>query len=185
MTGPLTDEQLAGMPERGPVGYHCDHSDEPPFNARTHHDWEYVDGEGYVFQHMPDTVRALSFPRGYLSPEQQAERCPRAVPVYAVDVPALAAEVERLHALLASQQEEANASLRKLADENRRLRYAQNVLKATLTHNLDAADCQLREARQAELSPCQRKAPEPHETCAACELLARLDAQTDTTGSAE
>lgn len=95
MTTELTTERLTEIRKRGPVGYHCDHSDEP-YDARTHHEWEYAEDEGLVFQHMPDVVSSHRGPRDYLSPEQQGQRCPRALPVYDADVPALLAEVDQL-----------------------------------------------------------------------------------------
>ncbi|MEU3665806.1 hypothetical protein [Streptomyces virginiae] len=64
-----------------PVGYYCDHSDEP-HDARTHHDWEWVEGEGLVFTHQPNTINAQLGPRDYLKPEDRDRQCPRAVPVY-------------------------------------------------------------------------------------------------------
>lgn len=82
-----------------PVGYYCDHSDEP-HDARTHHDWEFVEGEGFVFQHGPNTNSAFTYvDRPYLKPENREQRCPRAVPVY--PGPAVEAELERLRDELA------------------------------------------------------------------------------------
>lgn len=74
-----------------PVGFYCDHSGEPA-DARTHHDWEFVDG-GFVFTHQPEIIRSHGGTQDYLKPEQREQRCPRAVPVYAVDVPSLLAEL--------------------------------------------------------------------------------------------
>jgi hypothetical protein len=83
MTEPLT-----------PVGYYCDHSDEPS-GARTHHDWEFVEGDGFVFQHDPGTNSAFTYvDRPYLKPEDHERRCPRAVPLY--PGPAVDAELDRL-----------------------------------------------------------------------------------------
>ncbi|MGW5123249.1 hypothetical protein ACWEQ7_04140 [Streptomyces sp. NPDC004069] len=88
MTAPLT-----------PVGYYCDHSDEP-HDARTHHDWEFVDGEGLVFQHRPETTSALNYAdRQYLKPEDRETRCARAVPVY--PGPAVEAVLDQLRDELA------------------------------------------------------------------------------------
>ncbi|MEU1787042.1 hypothetical protein ABZ553_14450 [Streptomyces sparsogenes] len=68
-----------------PVGYYCDHSDEPT-GARTHHEWNLVDDQGWVFQHQPNTISAHAGLQEYLTSEQQKQRCPRAVAVYTVDV---------------------------------------------------------------------------------------------------
>lgn len=85
--------------EATPVGYFCDHSNEP-YNARTHHDWEWdEENGGHTFQHLPNTISAhTGVDRGYLKPEDAERRCPRAVPVYAVDAPALLADIARLTA---------------------------------------------------------------------------------------
>lgn len=96
MSEPLTDEQLAEIREQGPVGYYCDHSGEP-HTASSHHEWVWVEGEGLVFRHEPDVSQALTGPKNYLGPER-AQRCSREVPVYAVDVPVLLGEVDRLRA---------------------------------------------------------------------------------------
>jgi hypothetical protein len=77
-----------------PVGYYCDHSDEKP-GDRTHQDWEWIEEQGYVFQHKPDTVSShSSVDQRYLKAENRETRCPRAVPVYTG--PAVAAELDRL-----------------------------------------------------------------------------------------
>ncbi|WP_030764876.1 hypothetical protein [Streptomyces sp. NRRL F-2664] len=68
-----------------PIGYYCDHSDEP-HDARTHHDWEWVEGEGLVFTHQPDTISAHIGLQRYLKPENQERRCPRAEPVYSASL---------------------------------------------------------------------------------------------------
>ncbi|MER7788594.1 hypothetical protein [Streptomyces sp. NPDC097640] len=68
-----------------PVGYYCDHSDEP-MDERTHHEWDLVDYEGWVFQHKPETISAHIGTQDYLTPEQQKQRCPRAVAVYTAGV---------------------------------------------------------------------------------------------------
>lgn len=82
-----------------PVGYYCDHSDEP-VDGRTHHDWEFVEGEGFVFQHQPNTTSALCHTRrAYLKPEHREQRCARAVPVY--PGPAVNAELDQLRDELA------------------------------------------------------------------------------------
>lgn len=82
-----------------PVGYYCDHSDEP-LDGRTHHGWEWDEEYGgRTFQHLPDTISAVEFAdRAYLTPEENERRCPRALPLYTSDVPGLVAEVERLKA---------------------------------------------------------------------------------------
>jgi hypothetical protein len=80
-----------------PVGYYCDHSDEPG-DARTHHEWTWVEGEGNVFQPAPNTISSHLGLQDYLPAEKRAQRCPRAVPVYAIDAPALLAEIDRLRA---------------------------------------------------------------------------------------
>ncbi|MFB6955500.1 hypothetical protein ACFCYB_00330 [Streptomyces sp. NPDC056309] len=99
MTTPLT-----------PVGYYCDHTDEP-IDARTHHDWEFVEGEGFVFQHQPDTITALSHTeQTYLKPEHREQRCARAVPVY--PGPAVEAELDRLRDELAETKANHNPRLR-------------------------------------------------------------------------
>ena len=92
----MTEQQT---PSVQPVGYFCDHSDEP-FDARTHYDWEWdeVNG-GHTFQHAPNTISAhTGVDRGYLKPEDRDRRCPRALPVYAIDVPALLARIAELEA---------------------------------------------------------------------------------------
>ncbi|MFB7461253.1 hypothetical protein [Streptomyces sp. NPDC056188] len=79
-----------------PVGFYCNHSDEPN-GARSHHDWEFVEGEGFVFQHHPDTISALTYPDApYLKDGQQEQRCARAVPVY--PGPDVDAELAKLRA---------------------------------------------------------------------------------------
>ncbi|WP_055477647.1 hypothetical protein [Sphaerimonospora mesophila] len=95
MSEPLTDEQLAALRAQAPVGFFCDHSDEP-HTASSHHEWVWVDGQGLVFQQQPDVSKALTWPQNYLGPERAAQRCSRAVPVYAVDMPRLLGEVDRL-----------------------------------------------------------------------------------------
>ena len=67
-----------------PIGYYCDHSDEP-MGERTHHEWDLVEDQGWVFQHKPETISAHSGLQEYLTPEQQKQRCPRATAVYTVD----------------------------------------------------------------------------------------------------
>lgn len=95
-----------------PVGYYCDHSDEPR-DARTHHDWEFVEGEGFVFQNGPDTNSAFTYvDRPYLKPEDRERRCPRAVPVYSG--PAIDAELDRLRNELAETKALHNPRLRGL-----------------------------------------------------------------------
>lgn len=105
-----------------PVGYYCDHSDEP-IDARTHHDWEFVEGEGFVFQHQPNTITALCHTgRTYLKPESREQRCARAVPVY--PGPAVEAELDRLRDELAEEKAAHDPRLRGLlvkADKERDL----------------------------------------------------------------
>ncbi|MGW5197305.1 hypothetical protein [Streptomyces spiralis] len=119
MTDRLTPEREA---ELQPVGYYCDHSDEPA-DARTHHDWEFVEGEGFVFQHKPETFTALTFvDQPYLKPEDRETRCPRAVPVYpepAVDAELAAVRTERDQARAALDAEK-NAHLFTLRQRNNR-----------------------------------------------------------------
>jgi hypothetical protein len=80
MTDRLSPQREAEMK---PVGFYCDHSEEP-YGARTHHDWEHVEGKGFVFQHQPETITALSHvEQTYLKPADREKRCARAVPVYA------------------------------------------------------------------------------------------------------
>lgn len=95
------------MTELTPVGYYCDHSDEP-HDARTHHDWEWVEGEGHVFQHSPNTVGSHSGTRDWLTPKQREQRCPREVPVYAgPDVDRLLAENAELEKALGLNEDAA------------------------------------------------------------------------------
>ncbi|MFD5294724.1 hypothetical protein ACFWJU_05905 [Streptomyces mutabilis] len=92
-TARLSPEREAEM---APVGYYCDHSDEPA-NARTHHDWEFIEGESFVFQPRPETTSAFTYAdRPYLKPEDRETRCARAVPLYAA--PALLAELAAVRA---------------------------------------------------------------------------------------
>ncbi|MFE6903836.1 hypothetical protein ACFVFJ_44645 [Streptomyces sp. NPDC057717] len=96
MTARLSPQGATGL---APVGYFCDHSDEP-IGARTHHDWEWAEGEGYVFQHQPDTISShSSVDQRYLKSEDRETRCPRAVPVYAG--PVVDAELAAVRAELA------------------------------------------------------------------------------------
>lgn len=97
-----------------PVGYYCDHSDEP-HDARTHHDWEFVEYEGWVFQHKPDTISSHAGTQEYLTPEQQKQRCPRAVPVYPAPV------VETLQNELARIETEIQAAIDRSRDHERDL----------------------------------------------------------------
>ncbi|MGW3321081.1 hypothetical protein [Streptomyces virginiae] len=71
---------MPDSPQVEPVGYYCDHSDEP-VDARTHHDWEWVDGEGLVFTRQPNTISAQLGLQRYLGPDRD-QRCLRAEPVY-------------------------------------------------------------------------------------------------------
>ncbi|MFC5634671.1 hypothetical protein [Streptomyces bullii] len=96
-----------------PVGYYCDHSDEPN-DARTHHDWEFVEDEGFVFQPRPETTSAFTYAdRPYLKPEDNETRCARAVPLYMG--PTVAAELERQ---AATARVEAIADVGDWLDEN-------------------------------------------------------------------
>lgn len=91
------NELVTISPNPEPVGFYCDHSDEP-LGARTHHGWEWdeVNG-GHTFQHMPNTISSHTGPdQAYLKPEDRERRCPRALPVYAVDAPALLARIAEL-----------------------------------------------------------------------------------------
>lgn len=73
---------ISPQTELKPVGFYCDHSDEP-HDARTHHDWEFVEEQGLVFQPRPETVSSFSYAdRPYLKPEDRETRCARAVPLY-------------------------------------------------------------------------------------------------------
>lgn len=66
-----------------PVGYYCDHSDEP-YGARTHHDWEWdEENGGHNWKHLPSTISAhTGLDQVYLKPEDRDRRCPRATLVY-------------------------------------------------------------------------------------------------------
>ncbi|MFC5744771.1 hypothetical protein [Actinomadura rugatobispora] len=80
------------MSEIKPVGFYCDHSDEP-LGKRTHEGWAWTADDDMVWQRQPDVISS------HQSAERAAtRRCPRAVPVYAVDVPALLAERDRARA---------------------------------------------------------------------------------------
>jgi hypothetical protein len=70
-----------------PVGFYCDHSDEEP-GKRTHEGWEWTD-EGRVWTHQPTIVSSHANPCEW---DEDRRLCPRAVPVYVEDVPALVAE---------------------------------------------------------------------------------------------
>lgn len=76
-----------------PVGYYCDHSDEPR-GQRTHEGWAWTD-DSREWMLQPDTISAHGGTTDW-DPERRV--CPRAVPVYAVDASALTAQVERLTA---------------------------------------------------------------------------------------
>lgn len=97
-------EQISARVSAEPVGYYCDHADEL---VRTHHSWEHVEGEGFVFQHQPNTISAHTGLEEYLSPEKREIRCPRALPVYAGDVPALRTELEKYVGKEPTRDEEA------------------------------------------------------------------------------
>ena len=87
-----------------PDGYYCDHSDEP-WDARTHHGWEWVEGEGNVFTHQPNTINAHIGFQEYLKPEDRETRCPRAEAVYrSSKVEPLLAELEELRLQLATAE---------------------------------------------------------------------------------
>jgi hypothetical protein len=90
--------------ELTPVGYYCDHSDEPG-NARTHHGWEWVEGQGNVFQHQPNIISAQIGFQEYLKPEERDRRCPRAEAVYPASVVRhLTAEIAELQAKLSARE---------------------------------------------------------------------------------
>lgn len=96
-----------------PDGYYCDHSDEP-WDARTHHGWEWVEDEGQVFTHQPNTINAHIGFQEYLKPEDREIRCPRAEAVYgASKVAPLLAEIAELRTKLAvrERQLEDNAAV--------------------------------------------------------------------------
>ncbi|WP_030169124.1 hypothetical protein [Streptomyces sp. NRRL S-813] len=136
MTDRLTPE---GEAEMKPVGYYCDHSDEP-HDARTHHDWVFVEGEGFVFQHRPETTSALTFvDRPYLKAQDQETRCPRAVPVYPgttvdAELAAVRAERDEARAELAKRPNRYRATpaevdwfLRKILTEETLLNYQRAI----------------------------------------------------------
>ncbi|WP_306317312.1 MULTISPECIES: hypothetical protein [unclassified Streptomyces] len=101
-----------------PVGFYCDHSDEPD-GQRTHHDWEWVEGEGHVFTHKPDTISAhMAADQRYLKPEKRGTRCSRALPVYTEH--ALLAEVQRLKAEVAKRPSRYSATPAEIDDYLRR-----------------------------------------------------------------
>jgi len=103
VTEPLTNDRLAEI-----VGYYCDHSDEP-WDARTHHDWEWIEGEGLVFTHQPDTISSHGgADRQYLAEEKRGIRCSRAQAVYpAATVTGLLAENAELRTQLATAERQA------------------------------------------------------------------------------
>lgn len=107
-----------------PVGYYCDHSDEP-WDARTHHDWEWTEGKGFVFTHQPDTISAHSgTDQRYLADAKRSIRCARAQAVYpAALVTSLQAENAELRAQLATAE-------RQCADLDRRLGEVEHLLPA-------------------------------------------------------
>jgi hypothetical protein len=104
---------ISPQTELKPVGFYCDHSDEP-HDARTHHDWEFVEGEGLVFQHKPETVSAFNYAdRPYLKPGESETRCARAVPLYTG--PTVTAELKRQ---IATARTEAIADVGDWLDEH-------------------------------------------------------------------
>lgn len=127
-----------------PVGYFCDHSDEP-YGARTHYDWEWdeVNG-GHTFQHAPNTISAhTGVDRGYLKPEDAERRCPRALPVYAVDVPALLARINELEAERHSTNEALSEAAEALRAKDQRI--------AELETRVDALERPAIEAKRTEI----------------------------------
>lgn len=73
-----------------PVGYYCDHSDEP-FDARTHEGWEHTD-EGAFWGRTPSVITS------HQGVPDDGRLCPRAVPVFTAEQvrAAVAAEMTRL-----------------------------------------------------------------------------------------
>ncbi len=71
-----------------PVGFYCNHEDEP-LGSRTHQAQSWTD-DGLQVEANPHVYKAIGW----------EQTCPRAVPVYAVDVPALLAEADRLRVKL-------------------------------------------------------------------------------------
>ncbi len=104
-----------------PVGFYCDHSDEPPV-ARLHYKWQFVDGEGWALHSDSSVVKALTLPGDHQGREHEMPRCPRAVPVYAVDAPALAAELDELCAQNAKTEDNFTSYAETVAMELARLR---------------------------------------------------------------
>lgn len=86
-------ESKTPTPTPEPVGFYCDHSDEEP-GKRTHEGWEWTDEER-VWTHQPTIVSSHAGPHEW---DMDRRLCPRAVPVYAVDAPALLAERDRARA---------------------------------------------------------------------------------------
>jgi hypothetical protein len=138
MSAPLSEQQLA---EVKPVGYHCDHSDEP-YGARTHHSWEWNEnGGGFVYGPHPDTISSHTGPdQAYLKPEDRGIRCPRAVPVYAVGVPALLAEVERLAARVAELEAERHTTNEALSEAAEELRDANTAAGLVAEYHVPTTD---------------------------------------------
>jgi hypothetical protein len=114
-----------------PVGFYCDHSDDPP-GERVHDRWEYVDGEGWTLQEDSTVVKALTLPGDRRGREQVTPRCLRAVPVYAVDAPALAAELDDLRAQNAKTEDNFTSYAETVAMELARLRGMNSRLHTAL-----------------------------------------------------
>lgn len=98
-----------------PVGYWCDHTDEPR-DARTHEGWDLTD-DGQEWTRQPGTISAHT---GLDEWDPEQRRCPKAVPVYSIDAPALTAQVERLTADAAGWR----TAYDRLAAQARRFRWA-------------------------------------------------------------
>lgn len=108
-----------------PVGYYCDHSDEP-YNARTHYDWEWTEEHGFVFMHKPDTISSHGgMDQRYLAEAKRGIRCSRAEALYpARIVTGLIAETAELRAQLAIRDDQ-------VTDLDTRLAEAQHSLDAS------------------------------------------------------
>lgn len=98
-----------------PVGYWCDHTDEP-LGHRTHEGWDWTD-DGRAWAPQPDTITAHT---GLDTWDPEQRRCPKAVPVYAIDAPALTAHVEQLTAAMTGWRQ----AYERVALHARRFRWA-------------------------------------------------------------
>lgn len=155
---------MADLTVPEPVGFYCDHTDEPSGES-THEGWEWTD-EGQVWQRQPTTISQYGGrPHGW---DTEKRVCPRAVPVYAVDVPALTAALatarqERqdfaanLEAFLAADPEQRGLS-GLLQVERTHRRHAEEAWEA-VERERDAALAALEE-RGEDLARWQRAAGE-------------------------